>query len=159
MPTLNLASWQAVIPCKPAQEFCLQLLHNAELPTRPTGSFKNLLVVDDNETNQAFIRVLLQQKSVNLQAAFTGNEVLKLCQQQQFDMILLDIRLPDVSGTEVARQLRQLSGYRHTPILAFTAHALPAEIAEFKQAGMDDILLKPLDPCKFETLLARYQLY
>lgn len=159
VPTLNLASWQAVTPCKAAAEFCLQLLHSAVLPTKPTNSFKNLLVVDDNETNQAFIRVLLQQKSVCLQAAFTGQEVLQLCQRQQFDMILLDIRLPDLSGTEVARQLRQLPAYRHTPILAFTAHALPAEIAEFKQAGMNDILLKPLDPCKFETLLARYQLY
>lgn len=159
VPTLNLTSWQAVTPCKSAAEFCLQLLHSAVLPVKPTNSFKNLLVVDDNETNQAFIRVLLQQKSVHLHAAFTGNEVLQLCQQQQFDMILLDIRLPDLSGTEVARQLRQLPSYRHTPILAFTAHALPAEIAEFKEAGMDDILLKPLDPCKFETLLARYQLY
>lgn len=159
VPILNLTSWQAVTPCKSAAEFCLQLLHSAVLPVKPTNRFKNLLVVDDNETNQAFIRVLLQQKPVHLHAAFTGNEVLQLCQQQQFDMILLDIRLPDLSGTEVARQLRQVPSYRHTPILAFTAHALPAEIAEFKQAGMDDILLKPLDPCKFETLLARYQLY
>lgn len=158
-PTLNLAAWQAVISCKAAPEFCLNaLLHNV-LPALPVITSKNLLVVDDNETNQAFIRVLLQHKAVCLQAAFTGQEVLQLCQQQQFDMILLDIRLPDLSGIEVARRLRQLPSYRDTPILAFTAHALPAEIAEFKQAGMNDILLKPLEPCQFEMLLARYQLY
>lgn len=158
-PASHFAQWQAVIPCHSAAEFCLTLLNNDSSPVLPSSRCKKLLVVDDNETNQAFIRILLQHKAVDFQAALTGGEVLQLCQQQQFDLILLDISLPDISGVEVARQLRRLPAYQKTPILAFTAHALPAEVAEFKLAGMDDILLKPLDPAKFETLLARYQLY
>lgn len=158
-PANHFAQWQAVIACHSAAEFCLTLLNKHSPSVLPSSRCKKLLVVDDNETNQAFIRILLQHKAVDFQAALTGSEVLQLCQQQQFDLILLDISLPDISGIEVAKQLRRLPAYQKTPILAFTAHALPAEIAEFKLAGMDDILLKPLDPAKFETLLARYQLY
>ncbi len=158
-PVSELSQWQAEIPCTSAADFCITTIAKQLVPVLPAVSNKNLLVVDDNETNQAFVRVLLQHKAVNLQSALSGNEVMLRCQQQQFDLILLDISLPDISGIEVARQLRALPAYQKTPILAFTAHALPAEIAEFKRAGMDDILLKPLDPVKFETLLARYQLY
>lgn len=158
-PAEQLAQWQALIPCHAAAEFSFALINRQLQRAAGHAAVKNLLVVDDNETNQAFIRILLQHKAVNFQAALTGAEVLPLCQQQQFDLILLDISLPDISGVEVARQLRKLPGYQNTPILAFTAHALAAEIEEFKLAGMNDILLKPLDPSKFETLLARYQLY
>ncbi|WP_423185555.1 response regulator [Alishewanella sp. d11] len=158
-PVSELAQWQAEISCISAADFNLMAIAKRLLSVLPAVSSKNLLVVDDNETNQAFVRVLLQHKAINLHSALSGQEVLMRCQQQQFDLILLDISLPDISGIEVARQLRTLPAYQATPILAFTAHALPAEIAEFKCAGMDDILLKPLDPDKFETLLARYQLY
>lgn len=158
-PVSELAQWQAEITCISAADFNLAAIAKQLVPKSPAVSSKNLLVVDDNETNQAFVRVLLQHKAINLHSALSGQEVLMRCQQQQFDLILLDISLPDISGIEVARQLRTLPTYQATPILAFTAHALPAEIAEFKRAGMDDILLKPLDPDKFETLLARYQLY
>lgn len=158
-PARCLSQWQPLVACISSSEFCLQQLHDMQLPSQQCLSRKKLLVVDDNETNQAFIGLLLQHTAIDLQTALTGNEVLALCQQQQFDMILLDICLPDISGIEVARLLRQLPDYKSIPILAFTAHALPSEIAEFKLAGMDDILLKPLEPSKFETLLARYRLY
>lgn len=157
VPPLGLPLWQQNLNCLSSADFCLgwlaQRLH--ELATRP---LKHLLVVDDNETNQAFIKVLLQHKGVQLTSALTGAEALALCQQQQFDLVLLDIRLPDLPGTEVARQLRRLTLYQQVPLLAFTAHALPAEVATFRAAGMDDIVLKPLDPGKFEALLQHYRL-
>ncbi|MCC5451369.1 response regulator [Rheinheimera sp. UJ51] len=156
---LTLSHWQAVLPCLASAEFSLMMLQQHAVEVLKSQRHKSLLVVDDNETNQAFINILLQNKPVQLASALTGKQVLQLCLHQQFDMILLDIRLPDMSGIEVAKQLRALPGYQHTPILAFTAHALPAEIAEFKKAGMDDILLKPLEPSKFAALLAHYQLH
>lgn len=161
---VNLQNWRSVIPVASSSVFCSNVLRQLSIRCVSATAVaranpKNLLVVDDNETNQAFIQVLLKPRAVQLQAALTGKEVFELCQQHQFDMILLDIQLPDLQGTEVARRLRTLPAYRTTPILAFTAHALPAEVEQFKAAGMDDVLLKPLDPSKFETLLARYELY
>lgn len=157
-PPQFLSYWQKLLPCVDAREFCMQRVLNIKTKPLLSTNTKKLLVVDDNETNQAFVSVLLKDKPINTYSALTGKEAVQLCQQQQFDMILLDIRLPDMTGTDVVKQLRHMAAYRFVPILAFTAHALPDEITEFKQAGMDDILLKPLDPFKFEALLCRYKL-
>lgn len=155
---LNFRQWRQLLPCYSSSLFCLQFIKQ-RLSGVMSPSSKKLLVVDDNQTNQAFINILLQGKAVTVCAVETAAAALWQCKQEKFDMVLLDIQLPDLSGTEVARQLRQLEDYQSIPILAFTAHALPSEQAEFKAAGMDDILLKPLDPCKFDKLLATYRLF
>lgn len=129
--------------------FCLQ--HLAALDRQ--SELPQLLVVDDNPTNLAFVRVLLQSQPVRLVTAASGNDALQLCRQQRFDIVLLDIQLPDISGIDVAMQLRQLPGYQQLPILAFTAHALEQEIATFKHAGMNDVILKPLDATKLEQIM------
>lgn len=123
----------------------LKLPNATELP--------RLLVVDDNPTNLAFVQVLLKSQPLQLTLASSGVEALQLCQQQRFDLVLLDIQLPDLAGTDVAIQLRQLAGYQEIPILAFTAHALDDEVTAFKRAGMNDVILKPLDASKLEQIL------
>ena len=65
----------------------------------------------------------------------------------------LDIQLPDLHGTEVAKQLRQTPAYQTTPILAFTAHALADEVASFKAAGMNDVIFKPLEVSKLQQIM------
>ena len=112
-----------------------------------------LLVVDDNQTNLAFIQILLKDQPVQLTTASSGAEALTLCKQQQFELILLDIQLPDMHGTEVASQLRAQSGYTSLPILAFTAHALSEEVESFLAAGMNDVIFKPLDATKLQQIL------
>lgn len=113
----------------------------------------SLLIVDDNETNQAFLQAVLAPYPFTLAAEYTGQAALARCSQQQFDLILMDIQLPDMSGIEVTQQLRTRAEFEHTTILAFTAHALPDEIERFKQAGMNDVVIKPLDSNKVATLL------
>lgn len=143
--------WQQLLQLPvSAVPFCLQQLTQSV----PQGALlPKLLVVDDNKTNLAFVRVLLQQQALQLQTASTGAEALQLCMQQQFDLVLLDIQLPDITGTEVARQLRQLTEYQHTPILAFTAHALEEEIEQFLQAGMNDVIIKPLGADNLQQIM------
>ncbi len=143
--------WQQLLQLPvSAAPFCLQQLMHTALPG---AALPKLLVVDDNTTNLAFVRVLLQQQALQLQTASTGAEALQLCAQQRFDLILLDIQLPDIAGTEVARQLRQLAEYQHTPILAFTAHALDEEIEQFLQAGMNDVIIKPLGADNLQQIM------
>jgi CheY-like chemotaxis protein len=126
--------------------------------TRPAPRRFSLLIVDDNETNQAFLQAVLALYPFTLAAEYTGQAALERCSQQQFDLILMDIQLPDMSGIEVTQQLRKRPEFQKTTILAFTAHALPEEIERFKQAGMNDVVIKPLDSKKVTTLLRWCQL-
>jgi CheY-like chemotaxis protein len=131
------------------------LIKFAAVQTKIT-TCQHILVVDDNETNLAFVQVLLKNKPLKLHTATSAAQVFLLCQQQKFDMILLDIQLPDMSGVDVARQLRQLPQYQKVPIVAFTAHAMPDEIDRYRQAGMNDIIFKPLEPARLDSLLAKF---
>lgn len=134
-----------------AEPFCLAELQQVE--TADTAKLPKLLVVDDNPTNLAFIQMLLKLQPLELTTANCAQQALQLCALQQFDVILLDIQLPDLHGTEVARQLRQMQAYQLTPILAFTAHALADEVASFKAAGMNDVIFKPLEVNKLQQIL------
>ena len=146
----ELAIWRETLQYPVfAPPFYLAQLHQLPVATE----LPRLLVVDDNPTNLAFVQVLLKSQPLQLTLAASGVEALQLCQQQRFDLVLLDIQLPDIAGTDVAIQLRQLAGYQEIPILAFTAHALADEVAAFKRAGMNDVILKPLDASKLEQIL------
>jgi len=112
-----------------------------------------LLVVDDNKTNQAFVQILMKGQQVELFTADCGLDAIGLCKQLRFDAILLDIQLPDISGIDVAKQLRQIPSYQNIPILAFTAHALGEEVTEFLKAGMNDVIFKPLEAAKLGQIL------
>lgn len=133
------------------EPFCLAQLQQIEV----VGAAKlaKLLVVDDNPTNLAFIEVLVKNQPLELSTANCARQAMQLCAEQQFDVILLDIQLPDMLGTEVAKQLRQMKAYQLTPILAFTAHALADEVASFKAAGMNDVIFKPLEASKLQLIL------
>lgn len=133
------------------EPFCLAELQ--QIKTADNTKLPKLLVVDDNPTNLAFIQMLLKLQPLELTTANCAQQALQLCALQQFDVILLDIQLPDMHGTEVARQLRQTQAYQLTPILAFTAHALAEEVASFKAAGMNDVIFKPLEVNKLQQIL------
>ncbi|MBV2135139.1 response regulator [Pseudomonas sp. MAP12] len=111
-----------------------------------------VLLVDDTAFNRTLPRVLLQRYGCSVAECDNGADALLMASSGEFDCVLLDIMMPSMSGTEVCQRLRSdptLSGLR---IIAYTAHALPAEIQEIMAAGFDDILVKPID---IKTLLAK----
>lgn len=114
---------------------------------------QQLLVVDDNQTNLSFIRAMLAGLGVGIDYATSGQDAIRYASHSRYQLILMDIQLPDLAGTEVTKQIRQLRHHQQTQILAFTAHALPDEVASFKLAGMDDVLFKPLDERKIAHIL------
>jgi CheY-like chemotaxis protein len=127
-----------------------------DLP-QPGCQFANqqLLIVDDNQTNLSFVRAMLEGQGINIDFAVTGQEALKLASNSRYQLILMDIQLPDLSGVEVTKRIRQLRHHQQTIILAFTGHALPEEAASFRLAGMDDVMIKPLDARKIAHILSR----
>jgi CheY-like chemotaxis protein len=112
-----------------------------------------LLVVDDNKTNLAFVKAMLSQQQFDVDTAMTGEEAIRLAKSSRYQLILMDIQLPDMSGSLATQMIRQLPQHQDTVIMAFTAHALPDEIAQFHQAGMNDVVIKPLDAKKVADLV------
>lgn len=117
------------------------------MPTR------NALVVDDHPTNRLLATALLKKLGWTVLEAETGDAALVLASQTSFDLVLLDISMPGISGEETCSQLRQTPNGRQMRILAYTAHAFPEDRTAFLAAGFDDILVKPINRQHFETLV------
>lgn len=111
----------------------------------------DILLVEDTPINQEVTIALLTQDGHRVKLAQNGHQALQAAAAQRFDVILMDVHLPDVSGLDVARSITQLDLNRDTPIIALTANIQPGLIQEYHAAGMTAIEPKPL---KLERLYA-----
>ncbi len=111
------------------------------------GPLLRILLADDNETNLMFTGELLELFGHTVIRAGDGQEVLQAWEQHDFDIILMDISMPVLSGTDATRIIREkerLAGKRHLPIVALTAHALLEEQQQLTGQGFDGCLIKPV---------------
>ncbi|MFY9959751.1 ATP-binding protein [Pseudomonas sp.] len=105
----------------------------------------DILVVEDVALNRDVVHGLLKRDGHQVWFAEEAGQAMTLCQQRRFDLILLDVHLPGISGVELCRQLRTSPGAnRHSRILALTASVQPALVQGYLQAGMQGVLAKPL---------------
>jgi PAS domain S-box-containing protein len=116
----------------------------------------SLLLVEDQLINREVAIGLFDGRDHRLVIAETGQEALHLAATDRFDAILLDIRLPDIDGVEVARRIRAFPDRRRAgvPIIALTADVFAGAHARYLEAGMDAVIEKPLDPDRLFQLLA-----
>lgn len=114
-----------------------------------------LLLVEDNEINQVLAQRLIHKRGHKVVIASNGREALALLEIEYFDLVLMDIQMPEMSGLEVTAQIRrneQATG-QHIPIVATTASAMKEDRERCVQAGMDAYLSKPLErDSLFETI-------
>ncbi len=129
-----------------------------EAPTAPPGAPLLTLLVEDNPINQKVASRLLQKEGCSVQTAANGREALTLYADQPFELIFMDVQMPEMNGFEAARAIRLLeetSGTR-TPIIALTANAMAADRELCLDAGMDDYLSKPIEVEKLKQMIAKY---
>ena len=120
------------------------------------GLALKILVVDDHEINRRAIGLMLEPLSAEISTAATGGEALLLMSQQTFDVVLMDVHMPDMSGHDVARVLRAQSGPNQTtPIIAVTGGVSEEDVAACLAAGMSDWVAKPIDAGKLYNALGR----
>lgn len=118
------------------------------LPTRPRAmGHKSVLVVEDNPVLQHVAVMQLTNLGVSSRVAHTGPEALEAIQAGTFDMVLMDVHLPQMSGYDVTTRVRQLEQGtgRRTPIIAMTAGAMEQDKQRCLAAGMDDYMSKPVN--------------
>ncbi len=106
-----------------------------------------ILVVDDNNINLKVATTLLSNEGANVLTAKSGPEAIQSCQTSHFDLILMDLEMPEMSGMEATRKIRKLKTFaQDIPIIALTAHAFSDVRREAIEAGMNDLLAKPYKP-------------
>ncbi len=107
---------------------------------------QRVLLVDDIAMNRDVISAFLAAGGHEVTLAENGQDAIRLASQQNFDLILMDIRMPEMDGMEATRQIRALPGpHGQIPVLALTACFLPDLVARCQEAGMDGHVVKPVE--------------
>lgn len=119
---------------------------------------KNVLVAEDSSVIQNLTKKILQIQNYEISSVKNGNEVLKKLEKNNYDVILMDINMPQMDGMECARQIRSLKDGKKakTPIIAITGNAPNYSMEDFKEAGINDYLPKPLN---FDALVEKVKKY
>jgi PAS domain S-box-containing protein len=107
-------------------------------------SHLRLLVAEDNIDNQNLARLLLERAGYKVEIAVNGREALEKCAAFNYDLVFMDIQMPEMDGHEAAFQLRKTAAYKKTPIIALTAHGLDSDIMKSLSLGMNAHITKPL---------------
>jgi CheY-like chemotaxis protein len=114
--------------------------------------------VEDNDFNQMILRELLETAGASVQVAGNGREALKVLRASDvpFDLVLMDVQMPEMDGFEATRQIRADPALAGLPIIAMTANAGEDDRARCLAAGMDGFESKPINPARICTNLARW---
>ncbi len=117
---------------------------------------KRVLIVEDNELNMKLFNDLLEANGYGTIQTRSGVEAVELVRQHKPDLILMDIQLPEVSGLEVIRWLKDDEATRHIPVIAVTAFAMKGDEEKIRQGGCEAYLSKPISVVKFLDTIRNY---
>ncbi len=104
-----------------------------------------ILLVEDNEMNRDMLSRRLERKGFEIAVAVDGQEGVEMAKTGKYDLILMDMSLPEIDGWEATRQLRATPDTERTPIIALTAHAMAGDREKALEAGCDDYDTKPIE--------------
>ncbi|TYC63291.1 response regulator [Rhodobacterales bacterium] len=110
---------------------------------------KTVLIVEDNELNMKLFHDLLEAHGYNTLQTRTGIEALQLAREHNPDLILMDIQLPEVSGLEVTKWIKEDESIASIPVIAVTAFAMKGDEERIRQGGCEAYISKPISVAKF----------
>ncbi|MDX1922925.1 MAG: response regulator [Alphaproteobacteria bacterium] len=121
-----------------------------------TENGKTILIVEDNELNAKLFRDLLSSKGHRILETREGMQAIRLAQTEKPDLILMDIQLPEISGYDLIRMIKEDASLRPIPVIAITAFAMKGDEERIRQSGCDDYLSKPISVGKFFQTVQKY---
>ncbi|MEI6655015.1 MAG: MASE1 domain-containing protein [Verrucomicrobiota bacterium] len=133
---------------------------SSRLTLKPINARKaRILLAEDNITNQLVAQSILKKLGLRADAVANGAEALKALETLPYDLVLMDVQMPEMGGFEATRLIRSpLSAVRNpqVPVIAMTAHALAGDREQCLQAGMDDYVSKPVSPQSLAAVLKKW---
>ncbi|MEW6704026.1 MAG: ATP-binding protein [Pseudomonadota bacterium] len=124
-------------------------------PDKLPGGLR-VLVAEDNEVNQLLIQALLHDMGHHCDIVHNGREAVQQIQSSPYDLVLMDIQMPEMDGESATRAIRTLPGAAaHVPVIALTANAMVEDREAYLRSGMDDYVLKPVNPKQLAAAIAR----
>ncbi|GGP75940.1 GAF domain-containing hybrid sensor histidine kinase/response regulator [Shewanella ulleungensis] len=137
---------------KPIEYSSQALIENLNIK----GKNLKILLADDDMTNQLVMKAMFANFNCNIDIVSDGIEALNAAQKQQYDIILMDIYMPNMDGIAASKCIRANSLSCATPIIAFTANAMEGDRTRFLDAGMDDYISKPVNKITLLKILSKY---
>ncbi len=135
-------------PAKPAA---------GEKGKKPGGKSFRVLLAEDNQINAVLATTIIKRAGHEVDVASNGEEAVSALKREAYDIVLMDMHMPEVDGLEAARRIRGLDSDRaKTPIVALTANAMASDRQKCVAAGMDDFLSKPFEPADLENMLDKW---
>jgi two-component system cell cycle response regulator DivK len=115
-----------------------------------------VLIVEDNEKNMKLVRDVLQHKGYKVLEAVNATAGLKLAGDERPDLILMDIQLPEVSGLEVTKWIKEDDDLKAIPVIAVTAFAMKGDEEKIREGGCEAYIAKPISVANFLQTVARF---
>ena len=140
----------------PEERSLPSLATNAEQQIRQRHAGRRVLLVDDEPVNLAVTRFLLEESGLRVDTAADGLVAIRQASENSYAIIIMDMQMPRLNGLEATQQIRQLPGHRVTPILAMTANAFADDKVRCFAAGMNDFLVKPIEPDTLFSVMLRW---
>jgi signal transduction histidine kinase/ligand-binding sensor domain-containing protein/ActR/RegA family two-component response regulator len=122
----------------------------------PAADPLRILVAEDNRVNQRVISAILEKRGHSVEVVVNGREAVSRASEAEFDLILMDVQMPEMDGIEATRRIRASeTSHKRIPIAALTANAMKGDRDVCLDAGMDDFISKPFDPAEAMTIIER----
>jgi len=115
---------------------------------------EKILIVEDNPQNMRLIEMVLKARGYTLLKATDGEEALDVAMKERPGLIIMDVRLPKMSGLEVTKKLRELPAFSRTPIIGVTAYAMKGDRERVIESGCDAYLSKPINTRELPEVIA-----
>ncbi|RMF08093.1 MAG: response regulator [Alphaproteobacteria bacterium] len=128
----------------------------AESQENSSGKAKKVLIVEDNELNMKLFSDLLGAHGYETIKTNDGMKALELARQHKPDLILMDIQLPEVSGLEVTKWIKEDEALKVIPVVAVTAFAMKGDEEKIREGGCEDYIAKPINVAGFIETVKRF---
>lgn len=117
---------------------------------------KKVLIVEDNELNMKLFQDLLEAHGIDTIETRDGQNVLQIAREQAPDLILMDIQLPEVSGLDVTKWLKEDEELKSIPVIAVTAFAMKGDEQKIRDGGCEDYISKPISVTNFLEVIGKH---